>query len=99
MITQRRQLGWDLLWLAAICAWFAAFSYPYFFHAAVGSLRELQSYNLDSAVAVEAVQDGLRSRVFRLSFNDYGHFYYNLSLVVAKLYSVFAVPSDHFLIT
>jgi hypothetical protein len=99
MIGRIRQHGWDLLWLAAICIWFAVFSYPYFFHAAVGSLRELQSYNLDSAVAIEAVQKGLHSRLFRLTFNDYGHFYYNLSLIVAKLYSIFAVPSDHFLIT
>lgn len=98
MPTERQWSKWDWIWLALVFAWMAAFSFPYFAHAAVDSIRQVQSYNLDSADALRAVQGGLQAPFFRLTFNDYGHFYSNLSMAVALLYSAAFELTDRALV-
>jgi 4-amino-4-deoxy-L-arabinose transferase-like glycosyltransferase len=98
MQTEKQWSYWDMLWLVLMFGWMAAFSYPYFFHAAVANIREFQSYNLDSADALRAVQSGLKSPFFQLTFNDYGHFYSNLSMAIALLYSTVFELTEHALI-
>src|SRR4051812_42800798 len=85
---------WDLVWLLLIYGWIGYFSYPYFFQSASENVRQIQSYNLDSADALRAVQHAMQSPLLRLNFHDYGHFYSNLTIAEAEIYSLFARLSE-----
>lgn len=91
----RRAVAPDIVWLCCLYVWVAVFSYPYFAHALTDNLREIRSYNLDAGDALQAVEDALRARLFHIRFNDYGHFYSNLSIVAALVYSVFRPLTEH----
>jgi hypothetical protein len=83
----KRDAIWDGAWLFLLYGWTVIFSYPYFFRSAAQNIRQIQTYNLDSADGLRAVERGLQAPLFRLTFNDYGHFYYNLTLAVFWIYS------------
>ena len=72
----------------------AAYSWPYFFESLSANYRQIQTYNLDTMVMLRAVENGLASRWFRFDFADYGHFYFNLTMVTARILSRFTTPTE-----
>jgi 4-amino-4-deoxy-L-arabinose transferase-like glycosyltransferase len=95
MNDKRRGVLIDTLCLSAIWLWLAVYSAPYFLDALAGNAREIQTYNLDSVVMLKGVEEALAAPWFHLSFNDYGHFYFNLSMAVASIYALFRPLTEH----
>jgi hypothetical protein len=93
----RRNLWVDLIFLALLYVWIAAYSYPYFFHSLANNYQELITYDLDSAFILQAVKSALSSPWFRMRFSGYGHFYFNLVIATSYLYSLFLPLSDRVL--
>jgi 4-amino-4-deoxy-L-arabinose transferase-like glycosyltransferase len=75
------------LGIIAVCV--VLFSYPFFFYA-LGSFRELVTFNMDSASILRDIQDALEAPRFRLNFTTYGQLFYNLCIALAYLYSCVA---------
>jgi 4-amino-4-deoxy-L-arabinose transferase-like glycosyltransferase len=83
----------DLLCLSLLYIWIATYSYPFFFKSLANNYREIQSYNVDSMMMLKATGEALSAPWFKFTFDDYGHLYFNISLVVAYIYSIF-LPLD-----
>jgi 4-amino-4-deoxy-L-arabinose transferase-like glycosyltransferase len=83
----------DILCLSLIYIWIATFSYPFFFKSLSNNYREIQSYNLDSMMMLKAAETAILAPWFKFTFNDYGHLYFNFSLALAYIYSLF-LPLD-----
>ena len=83
----------DLLYLSSLSIWVAVYSYPMFFKSLSGNHREIQTYNLDSMIMLTSVENALSSNYFYFSFFDYGHLYFNISIAIAFIYSLF-LPLD-----
>ena len=75
-----------ILCLAPVFAWIAIYSYPYFFESLTHTGREIKSYNLDSGVMLDAVEAAMAAPWHQMSFIEYGHFYFNISMAAAELY-------------
>lgn len=88
----------DRLCLGGIMVWLLVYSYPYFFQSLSHNAREIQTYNLDSMVMLDAVQQGLKSHWYRIDFHDYGHFWFNLTLLTGVVYSWFAPLTEQVLL-
>jgi len=84
----------DLACLGLILCWVVAFSYPYFFYSLTNNTREIQTYNLDTMVMLKAMKGGLASPWFHIRMPDYGHFYFNVAMVIAKAYGWFFPLSE-----
>src|SRR4051812_18480285 len=81
--------GWllNLYLLSPILLWVVVYSYPCFFESLTQNYRQIQTYNLDSMVMLRAVEDALAARWLRLDFIEYGHFYFNVAMLTATVYS------------
>lgn len=93
-MTSLRNRAPDIAALCLIYLWIGFYSYPYLAHTLSDNVRQIQTYNLDSGDAFNAVKSTLHDRLFHIRFNDYGHFYYNLSVLVALICSAFFHVSD-----
>ena len=78
----------EIACLLPILIWVTAYSYPYFFDSLTQNYRQIQTYNLDSMVMLRAVEDALSTPWLRLQFIEYGHFYFNLAMITARLASL-----------
>ena len=83
----------DLLYLPLLYVWIAVYSYPFFFKSLSSNHREIQTYNLNSMMMLTSTENALSSDFFRFTFNDYGHLYFNISIAIAYVYSLF-LPLD-----
>ena len=77
-----------------VFAWVAVYSYPYFFESLSHTAREIGTYNLDSVVMLEATKAAMAAPWHQMSFIEYGHFYFNLSMAAAELYRRLAPLTD-----
>src|SRR5579884_3484753 len=78
-----------------LAVWLAVFGRPYFFDSLTNNYQEIQTYELDGKVMLRALEAALSHPLLRIDFDDYGHFYLNLAIVVSKIYAVAFPPTEH----
>jgi len=74
-----------VLGLALYCA-------PFYFRELAHNYRQIYTYNLDSMILLRDIQQSFYRPRFQLDFVDYGQLYYNVSLGLTWVYSLFAHP-------
>lgn len=95
MATRRNKLSLDLLCLGLLFAWIAIHSYPYFFDTLTDNYRQIQTYNLDSMEVLHFTEGAIADPMHKVGQNDYAHFYYNFSMLLAVPYALFQPLTEH----